>query len=259
MTITSVFRSDRTNIGDWYCAPDRYFPDLKGARQDILEIESAVLPGGHVILGGGGLIAATFNAAMTTLAAQRPRLSSLVAWGVGESLIVDRKGGFVPPYNGALPTYLEAFDLIGLRDFGTEFRWTPCVSCMLPQFDQPAEPTRDVVLYAHKRIPIPINGHPVMTNAEEDIDSVLSFLASADTVITNSYHGAYWATLLGRRVLAIPNMSKMYRFKHAPVLCEVAEWRRYLSQAVAYPDALAECRQATLEFKTDVDALIVNG
>jgi hypothetical protein len=256
MKITSIFRSDRTNVGDWFCSPDRYFPELKGNRQDIIEIETAPTLDGHIILGGGGLIAATFDASMTFLAAQRPRLSSLVAWGIGESLIVDRKGGFVSPYNGALPTYLQAFDLIGLRDFGTDFRWTPCVSCMLPQFDQPAAPTQDIVFYEHKRIPIPIDGHPRLTNAEEDIDSVLNFLASAETVITNSYHGAYWATLLGRRVLAIPNMSKMYRFKHAPVLCEAVEWRRYLGQAIAYPDALAECRQATINFKADVDALI---
>jgi len=74
-------------------------------------------------------------------------------------------------------------------------------------------------------------------------------------VVTNSYHGAYWATLLGRRVVAIPNMSKMYRFKHAPVIGRAQDWRKLAALAVAYPEALAECRAANLAFFADVAAL----
>lgn len=255
MNVTSIYRTDATNVGDWYCAPSRYFADLRGPELDILQSDFATLEGA-VILGGGGLIARTFAEPMTALAQRRPALKALIAWGVGESLIVDRSGGFVPPYDGELPDYLQPFDLVGVRDYGAGHRWTPCASCLLPQFDAVRKPSHDIVVYEHKRIPIPIDGFPRRTNGGDDIDEALAFLASGELVITNSYHGAYWATLLGRRVIAIPNMSKMYRFKHAPILCRPENWHRHIDVAVTYPEALTECRAANHAFHRDVQALL---
>ncbi|WP_443751197.1 hypothetical protein [Asticcacaulis solisilvae] len=252
--IGNVFRTDATNVGDWFCAPQRYFDFPNKALADILDFDADALAP-HVVLGGGGLIAKTFHDHMRRLAELRPRVTSLVAWGIGESEHVDRKGGFVLPYDGLLPDYLKAFDLVGVRDFGAEYPWVPCASCMLEQFDRDYPVTHDVVVYQHKRIPIPIDGFPARTNAGEDIDSVLEFLASGDLVITNSYHGAYWATLLGRRVLAVPNMSKMYRLKHAPVICRAEEWQRFAPLAPRYPEALTECRAANVAFFESVKAL----
>lgn len=252
--IGNVFRTDTTNVGDWFCAPQRYFDFPNTAMADILDFDPESLSE-HVVLGGGGLIAKTFHDHMRRLAEVRPQISSLIAWGIGESEHVDRQGGFVLPYDGVLPDYLKAFDLVGIRDFGAEYRWVPCVSCMLEHFDRDYSVTHDVVVYQHKRIPIPVSGFPTRTNAGDDIESVLEFLASGDLVITNSYHGAYWATLLGRRVLAIPNMSKMYRLKHMPVVCRAEEWRRFAPLAPRYPEALAECRAANAAFFESVKAL----
>jgi hypothetical protein len=193
---------------------------------------------------------------MERLAACRGQLRSLVAWGVGESEHVSRDGQQVLPYAGPLPGYLKAFDLVGVRDFGTEHHWVPCASCMLPQFDQPGAAVHEAVIYEHKRIPIPIQApFPRRTNAGDDIAASLAFLASGKVVITNSYHGAYWATLLGRRVLAIANMSKMYRFRHAPVVCRPEHWQRCLGLTVSYPEALAQCRTANQNFGKEVRAL----
>lgn len=253
-TVGNVFRTDETNVGDWYCAPYRYFDFPNKATADILDVSPEHLAP-DVVLGGGGLIAKTFHDHMRKLADVRPRVASLVAWGIGESENVDRQGGFVLPYDGASPDYLKAFDLVGVRDFGADYPWLPCASCMLEQFDRDYPTTHDVVVYQHKRIPIPVSGFPTRTNAGADIDDVLAFLASGDLVITNSYHGAYWATLLGRRVLAIPNMSKMYRLKHAPVICRAEEWRRFAPLARRYPEALAECRAANIAFFERVESL----
>ncbi|WP_367957678.1 polysaccharide pyruvyl transferase family protein [Aquibium pacificus] len=185
------------------------------------------------------------------------RNGPLIAWGIGESLNIDRQGGVVLPYHGPLPDYLSSFDLVGLRDWGTQYPWAPCPSCLLARFDEPPEISRhEIVVYEHKRIPVPIEGLPRLSNNGSDIEKVLSFLASAEVVITNSYHGAYWATLLGRRVVAIPNMSKMYRLRHAPVLSVAERWRRAVDLAEPYPKALAECRSATLDFYDKVLTLI---
>lgn len=250
MTVVSIFRTDPTNVGDWYCNPGRYF-DLHGSDRDILAPVADQLSG-NVVVGGGGLIAETFRLHMECLAKSRPRLKSLIAWGIGESLNVDRKGGFVLPYSGPLPAYLDCFDLVGVRDYGTRYTWAPCVSCLLPHFDSAAVPTCEAVIYEHKRIPIPIEGFSRRANDGNDIDEVLAFLASAEVVITNSYHGAYWATLLGRRVLAIPNMSKMYRFKHPPVIGRPENWKRLIGLTATYPKALSECRAATNAFYLEV-------
>ena len=255
MTAGNVFRTDPSNVGDWYCAPSRYFPLGNTESLDIIDTDLAALDA-HVIVGGGGLVAKTFHPHLERLAQYRPKLSSLIAWGIGESEHVDRSGGFVLPYAGRWPDYLAAFDLVGVRDYGTSLRWVPCASCMMPELDQPAPVTRDIVIYEHKRIPIPIDeGFARRTNNGNDIASVLAFLASAELVITNSYHGAYWATLMGRRVLAIVNMSKMYRFKHSPVICRADQWKRFAGLARSYPMALAECRAASTAFYRDVAAL----
>jgi hypothetical protein len=256
VTISHVFRRDETNVGDWYCLPARFFDFGESTTLDILDFKPEAL-GRHVVVGGGGLLAKTFHEPMRRLADCRPQLRTLVAWGVGESEHVDRQGGFVLPYAGPMPAYLKQFDLVGLRDHGTEYPWAPCASCMLPQFDQVPQPRHEVVVYEHKRIPIPVAPEfPRRTNAGHDIDATLAFLASGRVVITNSYHGAYWATLLGRRVVAIPNMSKMYRFRHAPVVCRAEHWQRGIELTRAYPQALAECRAATLEFHQRVKVLL---
>lgn len=252
--LRNIYRMDPTNVGDWYCPPLRYF-DLGGL--DASDIKSPrMADGDHVVVGGGGLVSANFQPHMERLAARRPRLSALIAWGIGESLINDKKGGLVGPWAGPLPAYLKAFDLVGMRDYGTEYRWVPCASCMLDHFDRDYPVERDFCIYEHKRIPIPIEGVERRTNDGKDIDEAISFLGSARTIITNSYHGAYWATLLGRRVIAIPNLSKMFRFRHPPVLCAPSQWRERASEAIAYPNSLEECRQANREFHRDVMELL---
>ncbi len=254
MSIGVVYRADATNVGDWYCSPARYFTLRYPEQADIMALDLDRLAP-DVLVGGGGLLAKTFHPFLRALAERRPKLRSLAAWGLGESENVDRSGGSAPPYAGPDPDYLSAFDLIGVRDYGTPHVWAPCASCMHPSLDRPYEITRELCIYEHKRIRIPIEGLPRRSNDGNDIDATLAWLGSTQVVITNSYHGAYWATLLGRRVVAIANMSKLYRLKHPPVICRAGDWKRYVDLAAPYPDALAECRAATAAFHDRVTRL----
>ena len=251
MNTTAIYRMDQTNVGDWYCAPHRYF-DL-GTTNEIDVVSVPPLPADDaVILGGGGLVAKTFHGHMQSIADQRPSLRALIAWGIGESENVDRKGGFVAPFDGTYPDYLKAFDLVGVRDYGTDYRWVPCASCMLPNLERAYPRLGEIGIYEHKRIKIPIEGFPRRSNDGADIDDAIAFLGSYELIITNSYHGAYWATLLGRRVISIPNMSKVYRFKHAPVICRAEQWKRYTDVTKTYDKALDECRAANRSYYDDV-------
>lgn len=95
-------------------------------------------------------------------------------------------------------------------------------------FDQTYEAANDIVIYQHKRIPIPIEGDfPRRLNEGDDMEAAVRCLASGKLIITNSYHGAYWGTFLGRRFLAVANMSKLYRLKHSPVICRAEDLKRY--------------------------------
>ncbi|TDW25977.1 hypothetical protein EV128_116150 [Rhizobium azibense] len=253
MTVSNIFRSDPTNVGDWYCAPSRYF-SLPSGDGDILDLENLSLAD-HVVVGGGGLIAKTFHPFMERLSARKSEMHTLTAWGIGESENIDKTGRIVGPYNGNYPTYLEAYDLVGVRDFGTSYRWVPCVSCMSEMFDTDYPISTEICVYEHKRIPLAIDGFPVMTNGGNELMTVLRFLGSAELVITNSYHGAYWATLLGRRVIVIPAMSKLYRFAHPPVICRVEDWKKFAGVTQQYASALSECRAANIAFHKAVLSL----
>ena len=254
--LTNVFRTDPSNVGDWFCSPHRYFPEFGDETADILKFSGDPIEN-DIIVGGGGLVAVTFHKQMDKLAAAKRPDQRYIAWGIGESEYVDRSGAFVPPFAGPYPDYIGKFDLVGVRDYGTSHQWVPCVSCLLDDFDQPSAPDHDIVIYEHKRIPIPIDENfPRRNNDGRDLPAVLNFLRSGELIITNSYHGAYWATLLGKRVLAVANMSKMYRMKHAPAICRAEEWRRFAPLAPAWPGALHECRKANIAFHERVRNLL---
>ena len=86
--------------------------------------------------------------------------------------------------------------------------------------------------------------------------AVLEFLASGSVILTSSYHGVYWGTLLNRRVIAFPFSSKFSYFKHGVPLVTADDWKQQLKVARNYSNALIECRQANESFARDVVALL---
>jgi hypothetical protein len=137
---------------------------------------------------------------------------------------------------------------------------------MSPEFDplRSTEGRHEFVLYDHWlygtgfRHP-QFEDIPRATNRDFDFSKTLEFLASGRTVITTSYHGAYWATLLGRRCVVVnPWSSKFYTYRHAPELASEESWRDAAGRSTVYPSALDECREANLNFFEDVKQLLNN-
>jgi len=249
LRVCHVYRPDPYNIGDLAALPAEYFP-IPGAKYDVRLDDLTSIRSAISIVGGGGLIS-TYERELEKLG------NKVVVWGAGSN------------YHGELtlryPEWLSRCALVGVRDFGGPFRWAPCASCMSPLFDRlrAQKPKREAVVYRHflkmlDGIPTDLN-LPSLTNGEPSLENVLEFLASAEVVMTSSYHGAFWATLLGRKVIAVPFSSKFYGFRHPPVLANgeaLRDWRSLAGQAAAYPEALEECREATLAFHRDVLALV---
>jgi hypothetical protein len=89
-----------------------------------------------------------------------------------------------------------------------------------------------------------------------DFNRVAAFLASGETVITNSYHGAYWARLLVRRVVVLPFSNRLLRMRFPPVIATAQNYQQRAKEARPEPDALPICREANLGFALRVSELI---
>jgi hypothetical protein len=181
-----------------------------------------------------------------------------ILWGAGHNQReVNKKDGEL-----VWPRWMKEFDLVGVRDYLQGFNWVPCASCMHPAFDKKYEVTNKIVWFEHKKqlikgaefgsVPI-----PRIVNSGQNLEQTISILGSAEIVVTNSYHGVYWATLLGKKVICVdPWTSKFFYFRHMPVIARSRDWEDKLDKAVAYPNALNECREANINFWKQVQELV---
>jgi SAM-dependent methyltransferase len=261
VSIFSIYRCDTPNLGDKLSTPRNYISWL--ANSTPIDIKSVFHPSrgeagatlGNsstdiIILGGGGLFDGDFFRHEIDYVR---RLSGLkIAWGVGiNSWWAGSYASMMQAY--AIPH--DGFDLVGVRDYGTPFEWVPCASCMHDVFDNQApSPQYDVVAYLHHDTsnlfgPIYdyLPGGQILDNTA-DLSSVIRHLASGALVLTNSFHGAYWAQLLGRRVVAFPFSRKFYHFRFPMPLCHPRDWRSHSRMAFSEPAALPTSREANQRF-----------
>ncbi len=280
-TLVNCHVIDAHNIGDLLSSPLHYFefPGFTPKALDIRTAQAEALAADHVIFGGGGLLFERFLPQIASIQATKQGTKRIL-WGVGQQsyaltqLSDYRQFDYRP--------YVAQCDLVGLRDFDVPWPWVPCVSCLHPAFDLPRTPQHEVVVFSHKKFHISFPGLPHLTHEETDFETVLDFLGSGETILTSSFHGAYWGTLLGRKVLAFPFSSKFASLKYPPTLypvktwspvrwrlslfgkslyektdphqyfCTTEGWQTLLPQTQAYPDSLAECRAVNQQFYAKV-------
>lgn len=194
---------------------------------------------------------------LNTLNSLDKSIGPRILWGAGYNSRDKDKD----PYYIDYPAYINQFHLIGVRDWNTDYRWVPCASCMHSAFDKKYEIKNKVVWFEHKKKLIDGKWFdslpaPRMVNTGQNIEQIIEFLGSAEIVVTNSYHGVYWATLLNRKVVCVPWGSKFSMFRHPPVMANERNWAELINDAVNYPSALEECRTANKEFHNDVLKLV---
>lgn len=236
-------RRNRNNVGDLRCGPSEHIDFLHNFKAiEIFRCRRPMkLADKPVIVGGGGLLSNEFFAEqLENIALSKPKL--LVCWGAGQNTHHSDSIQY--------PEILKRFDLVGLRDHNNPYEWVPCVSCLHGAFDKTYAVEHDVVLYNHSEFAsLRGSGFPELSNDEKDLDKIIAFLGSGETVLTTSYHGAYWATLLGRKVVVLdPFSSKFHAYRHPPALVASEEWKAGIKQATAYPEALEECRSSNFAF-----------
>lgn len=254
MQLYEVHRKTKNNIGDYWCNPSRYF--------DFGEIQSGELLHNRfpitnqaILIGGGGLIHKKFSVHIQRLLDKNPKAS--IIWGIGHNFSRKHESKSAQPY---YPDWLKRASLVGIRDWvdGHYESYLPCVSCMHTAFNKTYNVTNDVVYYTHafKSKYQYKDGDVWLKNDEKNFDKVIDFLGSANTVVTDSYHGAYWAQLLGKDVRVLSWSVKFDHMKYSPsYLSHITKWKES-SPSYAATNFLEESRELNRQFYNKVLKLV---
>jgi hypothetical protein len=245
----STFKST-DNIGDIRSSPLHYFdyPNTEHWESKVATHGALPTRAAAYIFGGGAI-----TGRVTSIVSNGQLDGPKIAWGLGRSKKAGEKYCRSTPLTD-FDRDRTFFTLVGTRDVNIKgAEWVPCASCMSPLFDQDYEIEHEVAYYLNSRKP-PEMDVPVMTNRYQFEDAI-RFLGSAATILTDSYHGAYWATLLGRNaVITRPYSSKLRQYKHQPIILEERAYGD--SEYRVFPEALAECREANVQFDAKVREVI---
>jgi hypothetical protein len=204
-----------------------------------------------VVVGGGGVF--MWPKAMKKLH-DSVDPERLCLWGIG--LNTHNKEMIT---HDSYPSWVTALPLAGVRDVIPLIRYVPCASCIgvkkaLNAIRPKPVDGDDYVVYDHKDVTIRIDGKHRNNDGDAScFNEVLEFLSSASVVITNSYHGAYWASLLGRKVVVVNAFSsRFYRSGLNWIMTNLREYKNAISQSWVTDGALDRCVLANECFHFDV-------
>lgn len=182
-----------------------------------------------------------------------------IIWGAGHNNDYVKKIKVGLDY----PDWLRDFDLVGIRDYNQQYDWVPCASCMHPALRKKYIIKNDVIWFEHKKQLIKSSEFgsdpiPRFINSGNNIEQTIELLGSANTIITNSYHGVYWGTLLKKRVIVVDAWSSKFNaMKHPPYFLTKGEnWKDCFENVPIYDIALDECIAATEQYWNKVKSCI---
>lgn len=251
ITIYSWQTVNLGNLAEQVCRPVDYVDlgcEVKVLDQNCPDSDFQI---GPVIFGASGLLYPSIAPILER--AVRFKRHQMIAWGIGHNT----HGGSIIDY----PDWLNCFDVVGLRDYGTPWNYVPCPSCLSDVFDMDyGPPTQSMVIYDQIDYPVgaKYEGVPRENNCHgsDDLPRIIRFLASGETILTSSYHGAYWGMLLGRKVvLWTPWSTKFRTFRNVPPIIHSEIWP--IPNGETGGDGyLDDCRKRNLDFSEKVSNLL---
>lgn len=184
-----------------------------------------------------------------------------IVWGAGHNTAMTKR-----PRALEWPGYLSSFDLVGLRDADSPYDYVPCASCLHPAFEKTYEIKNDIIIFEHKKQLIKsadFGKHAIsrFINSGNNIEQTIEILGSANIIITNSYHGAYWGYLLGKKVIVVePWSSKFFQLKPFPQIIYKIDRLNDLDQIIdstkVHDGYLEECKIINNEFAKQVKEML---
>ncbi len=251
-----VHRLDNNNAGDLFSCPNKYF-DFRPQDQKTFDIkfpDTITEPHEICIVGGGGLGKPWFYDRITVLFSKN--IKSIVTWGIGYNHFEINQPITKLYKNGEVFDVFEKAELKSSRDFNYlfEHEWVPCVSCMSSLLDKfmNIRPKKKVGVIYHGATKLKIdgvNGEDYLTNFGPSMEEKLNFISNYEFIISNSYHGIYWSTLLNKKVLSIPWKSSIKYMKHQPrEMNNKLSLSDNLKTAINFSKSLNECRDANINY-----------
>lgn len=256
-----VNRLDTNNPGDFWSSPLHYFDFKNGIHLDIKDINEFDL-NDDVIIGGGGLLGRiSWDGKLKSLTEN----NNCILWGAGQNLYGKKKKGDMigVKVDSKLPDYVSNFSKVGLRDYNLGYDWVPCASCMHKAFDKGLKitPNKDTLGIEHNKIKLRSNLYPTISHEikPNDLEEFILKISEYRNIITNTYHGAYWAHLLGKRVIIQPWSSKFNNIKWNTGFIERDEhnlesiFDLFESLECNNQEALTESREANQKFYNSLE------
>lgn len=272
--------NDILNCGEYWSSPKLYFSDFnKYSFVDIDGLSQNIEINKFVIISGEAINNEKFLKEIHLL--KKENDIKLIAWGAGFNKIdLSKIGNLIHNIDRVKlvkKNPVKYFDLIGIRDFELSFNyhWVPCASCLLPyilKFRKTTPKKKVGVFYEDKKFKVfNVLSFDYLSSEGVEIENKLQFLSNYEYIITNSYHGAYWAMLLNRKVICLPIKSSLFNFQSPPFFLDNKNFKlvqmeqekekikinnNVFDQCSNYPEFYEKCVDANYEFQKDVKNII---
>ena len=253
-TIHFIHVCEPRNPGDMLCYPylyfKKYFNHFNCQIHHTKDIKfESVKTRDVVILASGGCfeVLDQFQESINRLL---DMCDNVISWGCGHNAHQGRDIYW--------PIEFHKFKLLSVRDYNYPGqRYVPCVSCMQPALTQTYALQRRVGIVEHQDFPIDVAGDKI--NHIAGFDTLIDFIGSSEIILTNTYHCAYWAMCMSKKVILYqPFSTKFKYFKHHPPVYSGDLETDILATIPPPPAFLDECRTLNLDFFQDVKKLIHN-
>jgi uncharacterized protein YggL (DUF469 family) len=259
-----ISRLDKLNPGDYWSTPKHYFDEFKNDEWvDVFEFGKKNLASyDKIIVGGGGLLFnSNFDKALSLLQHSK-YIEKVLFWGVGVNSVFDKDSSQeqIDEAVGKFPYKLKVFNKfqLNLRDKQERYNVLPCASCLHPVFDTKEKIVRKYLAIKHTKInsfknrPLYDEIHKIYT-IDNTIENVIAEIKRSEIVVTQSYHGAYWAALCNKKVIVLTPWSTKFLYFDFPVKILSPKSMKWfgdkLLKKIAIPEQnyLKHCREKNLK------------
>lgn len=257
-TIHFISRFDDTNVGDIAASPlnvygDYFYKRYLVVKHDIYSVNiDGIRKEDVVIIGGGGLLDC-LEEWQDTINRVLDKCEHVIGWGLGTNT-------HYSTHSKLKKIRFSRFSLLATRDFANKesLEYCPCVSALLLTKIDKHEASKGIGVVTHGSIPISSSVFRRYDTVDNSVDlaTLIDFILSHKVIVTNSYHAAYWAQLLERKVIvAEPTSTKFEFLKYKPVFYS-GDLASDITNATICGGALADAVEAnTLYFKKVRDYL----
>jgi len=256
-----ISRLVESNPGDYWSTPKHYFDEFKNDDWvDVFEFHKKDLTSyDKIIIGGGGLLFnPNFDKPLSLL--QHPKyVEKVLFWGAGINSPFHKNSTQkeIDETSEKFPHKLKVFNKsqLNLRDKQNRYNFVPCASCLHKVFDTNEEVKRKYLIIRHTKVdsfrdPLFNDIHKIYS-IDNTIENVIKEIKKSEIIISQSYHGAYWAALCNKKVIVYRPWSTKFLYFNFPLkTLSKTNKKQFLNEDILTSTGdkyLNECRKKNLE------------